>query len=201
MMDYLARYFGRELNARLVLDNGLAETGPLVYCESYYHCHQTPCPHAATNFQKSHDFGSQVEYRPDRFYLVQTRQPLPAIISNYKLVVKLKHRQESFFRWRRFFRKSLNEWVRFQRKWVCPDHSNVFVLRYEELTAHPQQLIRDVLAFLNPRHRIDESWYHEVVNSIGVFSKDTVSPFKYYSDDLQKEVDCAIAQHMIQRAA
>lgn len=201
MMEYLLRYFSRDLSTSLLLNDGLAKAGSLVYCESYFHCHQTPCPYSATNFQKCHDFDSSIQYQPGQFYLVQTRNPLPAIISNYKLVVKLKLRQESVFSWRRFFRKSLKEWVRFQRKWVYPNHPNVFVLRYDELTAQPQVIFREIISFLDPQHIIDESWYQQVVDSIEVFSKDTVTTFKYYSDRLQNKADSAIKRSKLYCAA
>ena len=205
MLNYLMRYFSRDLNwienVNDYLTDGLMYARPFVYCESYGHCHQSPCPHADTTFQKDHDFDSTIEYRADQYYLVQNRDPLPAIISHYKLSLRDLPKQQSFTlkslfnpddsmrNWKRFYLERLNNWLDFQDKWVQPKHSNVYVLNYNDMAERPMEKIREVIQFLDSSHEIDEAWYGQSVESIDVHSKDTVRSFKYYDAWSQKMAD------------
>lgn len=190
---YLASYYARDAtwfqHSQDFKCDGLLRAGDFVYCEMYGHCQVSPCPDPDTTFQKSHDFKStEVQYEPRRHYLVQTRRPLPAIISHYKLRVS-EGMKDSWWNWHRFYRRRLAEWLRFQRKWVVPGYDNVWVLDYDDLVRRPEETVREAIHFIDPDHEVDEGLIARAVRAREPFHRDTVTPFKYYDSAVQKAAD------------
>ena len=75
LAEFLIRYFGPSFS----------------YCEYYGHCRQAPCANPHNHFQKNHDFGLALPVPRDRPLLIQYRNPLYSIASNFALITVIAH--------------------------------------------------------------------------------------------------------------
>ena len=199
LQSYLTHYFSRDPHylddPKRYVQDGYIRVGKWSYCEYYAHCRQSPCRDPSTLFQKTHDFTLDVPYRADQWYLVQTRQPLPAIISHYRLAIARGLRKDSRFQWWRFFHSQLAYWKQFQAKWVSPNYPNVLVLHYDDLVTDPNKAVRETLSFIAPDDTVDEDWLRQLVAARETYNrKSEVSQFKYYKPSYERKADSAMQQ-------
>jgi hypothetical protein len=107
-------------------------------------------------FSKNHDFDLSVPIVSGTPYLVQVRGFLPALVSNFELYLRDGHPDtaETFFE---FAGGEADRWKAFAEKWLhLPVDVENLVVRYEDLTAKPFAILRDVVDFFQPPNRIDD---------------------------------------------
>ncbi|MEM7695731.1 MAG: sulfotransferase family 2 domain-containing protein [Pseudomonadota bacterium] len=122
------------------------------YCE--YHvpkddpdtpcCGHFPCQKRAIAFSKNHDFNIDSPVPTDVPLLVQWREPIAALHSNFELAV-MEGWPDTPKAFTKFGHKQAEKYRRFMAKWVEPDLPNRLVLNYDDLTADPHSHFRKVL--------------------------------------------------------
>jgi len=116
------------------------------------------------HFCKNHDSSLLVPKVPGMRYLVQYRNFLPAMVSNFELHVKSgKEDSEKMFR-----KNSLRQAKRYRKfiqKWVqSPDTDLIkMVLRYEDLTAKPEACLASAVKFFGLEQEIPQRRLQRIV--------------------------------------
>jgi len=118
-------------------------------------CGRVPCTNPTTNFTKNHDFGlyqgGGVEIRPKRQYLIQFRNPVRSIISNYHLFLEQHPSKNSRKEWYFYAHQWLVFWNRLIDKWALDVEQQIttrMMLSYEHLVQHPANAIGQVITFM-----------------------------------------------------
>lgn len=124
------------------------------YCQHYHTsaacCGRLPCTRPDIHLSKSHDFTGDLPRDPCRHHLVQWRDFLPSVVSDFELVVRgggedsraafLDHASHRF-----------GAWAAFRARWVeWGEAQGQLVLRYEDLVADPGRALGRMLAALAP---------------------------------------------------
>lgn len=140
------------------------------YCQHYHTsaacCGRLPCTRADIHLSKSHDFAADLPRDPGRRYLVQWRDFLPAVVSDFELVVRaggedsragfLHHASHRFGAWQAF----RSRWV----DWALARGQPV--LRYEDLTADPKAALARLLAAFAPGRAHDPARLEAAVRCV-----------------------------------
>ncbi|MDX1734621.1 MAG: sulfotransferase domain-containing protein [Halioglobus sp.] len=184
------RYFGDEL----------------VYCDSmgarFCGCRQVPCVNPARNFAKHHDFGLRKStgspVLKDEAYLIQYRNPVHCICSNYQLYLKKHPHELSEKGWRKFACREAYYWNHFIDKWVLDFPANArppLYVTYEELLGDPLLKAREILAFMSSGN-IDEERFDTVMSKIKIESRGSLSAFQYPDHGFFDEIEQMTAQRL-----
>lgn len=206
LVTALARYCSGDLafdsrSFETGLDRGRFEAGPLAYCEFYNCCRQVPCKFRDTNLQKNHDLDLSLELGRQDKCIVQYREPIPAIISNFKLQLayQRKHYKPAFWAWfvpkgskklletrscwQSFFDEQYSYYLAFLDKWVTSATGNParLVVTYEELLAAPSVKLKRALEFIPLVSRIDLGRVEAVVDSLFLEDKKSYLDFPFYN--------------------
>ena len=114
-----------------------------VYCDpdgtNFCSCRTVPCVNPETTFGKNHDFALRkstgVILRKDVDYLIQYRNPVHSITSNFQLYLKRHPEALSEEGWKKFAYRDIYYWNHFIDKWVLDYPDNAippFYLTYDE---------------------------------------------------------------------
>jgi hypothetical protein len=154
------RYFGNEFR----------------FCEFYndYHgdcCKSFPCTNPAVNFTKNHDFDLTDPANPgipklaDVPYLVMVRNFLETTVSGYNLF--LRRNPDTAEVWQRYVQIKLQHYRRFVHKWVLSDDSiEKLVIRYEDLTANPLDVLGKVIGYFDPPEAVNQSRLKRLIENV-----------------------------------
>lgn len=179
----LARYFSRKLD---VLQSGyelpgFLVAGPFVWCEHYRHCGRVGCTDPRTVAQKNHDFDLNLVLPDGWLAVVQYRNPIPAIVSHYRLLLKQGDARESRLAWRWRLRRDLRYYRHFVEKWVIGrEAKDTFWLEYGELMSRPVERLDALVRFLGGEADVDEAWVSRVVEAEKVRPRSHLRDFPYY---------------------
>lgn len=165
-------------------------------------CKTVPCAYGArgVHFTKNHDFdldAPQVEGLP---YLVQYRDFVPSVVSNFELFIRTGG-EDSAEAFRRFASNQFTRYANFTDKWVNSDFiSDQIVLHYDDLTAHPEEALAHMVRWFAPDHTPDTARIAQVVRAVdgqkverakttklagtGVHASRDVRDFRYYAPQL-----------------
>lgn len=129
------------------------------YCSYYYPwqhdffpacCKNIPCSKYVDTglevfFQKSHDFDLTDPVGAADLNLVQIREPIGRLFSNFELHVKNnpKHDTKAYFR--QFALRDYYYYVAFWQKWVANTQHQPFVITYEDLKETPVEAVTQLL--------------------------------------------------------
>jgi hypothetical protein len=172
-----------------------------IYCEFYTpkNCCQTfPCTRTGINMSKNHDFGLTSELDPSIPLILQYRDFLPAVVSDFELYVR-NGEEDSRDEFRRFAERSAVRYSRFINKWAHLDsRREKLVLRYEDLVADPEESLALAVRLFQQNAGVDDERIksavlnadHETVSdghirrsrSVGVRSSRDVRCFRYYDE-------------------
>lgn len=174
------------------------------YCEFYTPedcCRTFPCARPGTiKFSKNHDFDLNLEQYEDVNYIIQYREFIPAVVSNFELFV-CNGEIDSEFSFRKFASMEWTKYQNFLEKWVTsPFGKRQFVLAYEEFTANPVSRMQEVIKLFVPDRPVDETRLHEITGQIvritttndgkrlplnkGISNYRNPIDFRYYSQEL-----------------
>jgi len=176
LMNCLARYFGQSLD----FDTRSYETGQqkgyvvaksFVYWEPYQQPQLSPEKEALVRCRKTHDFNDEETLQPNGFYITQSRELLPTIVSYYRMRVQCEGKQDSMEEWNTFSKYVFKQWKHFQQKWVTSNCSNKQCLHveYSTLVSKPLDELQRVIHFFAPEHEIDMHWLRAVICSMSWF--------------------------------
>ena len=138
------RYFGEEM----------------IYCDpegtQFCSCRSVPCINQERNFAKNHDFALRNStgwaMLKDENYLIQYRNPVHSICSNYQLYLKKNPQEPSKKGWHKFAYREIYYWNHFVDKWVIDypeDASPPLYITYEELLGSPLAKARQIIEFMS----------------------------------------------------
>jgi hypothetical protein len=144
---------GHHFLAKL-LENALGDD--LAYCEFYSAadcCRQLPCirrHRSRITYQKNHDMDLAIDPDlPGVRYVVQYRNPVPAVVSDRELFAEV--RGSALARDRSQYVMVLSEkaahYARFYDKWVRHPHGSRFLMKYEWLCDAPAEAIDALIRF------------------------------------------------------
>jgi hypothetical protein len=121
--------------------------GEFSYCEYYRHCGEVPCRDGAL-VQKNHDLDLGLPLDAAFRYVALARDPVPSIVSYYKLTRAAKP-------WPAFASRKAKYWCDFVDKWMLTERSNVLRLTYEGILADPAAALSSFLGFCGIPVRAD----------------------------------------------
>lgn len=164
-------------------------------------CKQVPCAHLGRiHFTKNHDFDLTVPQIAGQPYLIQYRDFLPSVVSNFELFIRTggEDSAESF---RRFASNQFTRFLDFSEKWVTSDFArDQMLVNYADLTADPQAALARIVTLFQPDVAPDMARIAEVVATVdgqkverakttkiagaGVHASRDVRDFRYYAPQL-----------------
>ncbi len=124
------------------------------YCEFYQTadcCRQIPCTKSAASsgkiyVQKSHDFQLTDPVTVDgAVRLIQFRSPVPRLLSDYELWLKVTSASASRILLTQFLQNNVEYTVKFHRKWLSDRREGQLAVSYEQLTADPLRAVEGLL--------------------------------------------------------
>lgn len=149
LMEMLLAYFGRDL----------------AYCEFYGPgcCKAMPCtrpyhPLLGNRFfiQKSHDLDFRDPIDPEALYIIQYREPIARIQSNWDHFLHVRKDQEDTPEaFRRFALAETRYHIRFWKKWLEEPPPRSVVLRYEDIAQRGLDALQAIIATIDPSHSLD----------------------------------------------
>ena len=148
------------------------------YCEFYEPedcCKTFPCARAGRiNVSKNHDDHFRLPQRDDINYLIQVRDFIPALISNFELHVREGNGPDTAEEFRLYASKQWTRYRKFMRKWVESGFaSRQLVVDYAWLVDDPVAVVATTLRWLDPAIRPDTARLKEIVRSITGISHDS----------------------------
>lgn len=120
----------------------IIKKGPLTYCEQYSHCRTVPCPDKPL-IQKTHDLHLK---DPVSSCILQVRDPVPASLSRFKIMVREGYKQDNLKRYRQFVVRNSRYAGKLVKKWR---EQAVTVIPYMELIEKPVDVLDKTLQILN----------------------------------------------------
>jgi tetratricopeptide (TPR) repeat protein len=176
------------------------------YCEYYSKddcCKDVPCSRARQHrvtYQKNHDMELTLDTNlPGVSYLVQFREPIPAVVSDRELFAAVYGSQLAADRaqYLLFLAEKAAHYTRFYDKWVRPARASAFMVKYEQLRDDPAAVLEGLFRFCAldvPRERIDQAIaaVAPVINRTPLLKDTTETAFvprvpsqsKYFDPDL-----------------
>ncbi|MDI6910881.1 sulfotransferase domain-containing protein [Nocardioides sp.] len=145
-------------------------------------------------FSKNHDFGGGADAEADVPQLVQYREFLPAVVSDFELFV-LSGKPDTATAFRKFATTKAGMWGEFVAKWVDTDFSGErLVIHYEDLTRDPVTWLGRAVTFSGgsvDRHVLEEVVRSEQAQAVtsagevwtanaGVVNTRRVQDFRFY---------------------
>lgn len=158
-------------------------SGPLVYCERYEHCNCDPCAHPSTNWQKTHDFDLLTVVPRDRILLIQSRNPIKAIVSQYVGYHKSDIINETRKSWEDFARYWLAFWVQWMTKWGGAGQ----IIWYESLVANTEQVLEDLIKKVELP--FSQSLLKSVVAAVDMNNRNRLEDFQFFDKDFLSELE------------
>lgn len=143
-----------------------------LYCDFYGGiegcCKTLPCTRADVHLSKSHDFDLGLPQVSGRKYLVQYRDFIPSIVSNWELFLLGKPQSEDTAD--NFFKFASGEYTGYQgfvRKWVESDFAkDQLIIHYDQITAWPRESLRAAAEWIDPDNTPDEAAIEAAVASV-----------------------------------
>lgn len=171
-------------------------------------CKETLCESRDTvSFCKNHDQAGLVPKVSGQRYLVQYREFLPAVVSNFDLIVKNKDDIDTEDDFRKFSTKRAIQYQAFIKKWVISEDPEIekLIVKYEDFVARPVELFEQVLLLFGLQEHIDRDRIAEVVENApkktvvnrvhvdnkthGISNTRKVEDFRFYSQDWFSELE------------
>jgi tetratricopeptide (TPR) repeat protein len=130
--------------------------GEFSYCEYYSAedcCRRIPCIRQRSGrlaLQKNHDLDLTIDpHLPGVSYLVQYRDPVPAVVSDRELFAAVRGSRLAGdpSQYAAFLAEKAAHYTRFYDKWIRQRDPSRFLVRYEELLAEPVRVLTELCAF------------------------------------------------------
>ena len=179
------------------------------YCEFYGSancCKKIPCSYAGyINFSKNHDYKSIVPILEKHNYLIQYREFIPSVISDYELYCCTDEDNKQNFQ--NFSIDSLKKYKLFISKWSRANskQSYLYYLSYEKLTLQPKKEIRKIISCFVPSETVNEKKLSNIINQakfisiengkrsskdkVGILNQRNIKNFRYFDSELFDELE------------
>ena len=192
------------------------------YCEFYKTqagecCKRFPCRNPAVTMSKTHDFGLTgtlgrgVRVRGSVRHLVLIRSFLEAAVSEYEMLRRSEPTlPDTPAAWRSFAHGRAAYYRRFASKWVLGrQRHNHLVVRYEDLTEQPFEVLQKVVQLFDPLMPIDARRLQACIEGVsalvvstsgatfvplqGIRSRRRLEDFRWFDVDAFAEAERAIS--------
>ncbi|MDB4348205.1 hypothetical protein OAN12_06720 [Halioglobus sp.] len=184
------RYFGEEM----------------IYCDpegtQFCSCRSVPCINQERKFAKNHDFALRNStgwaVLKDENYLIQYRNPVHSICSNYQLYLKKNPQETSKKGWHKFAYREIYYWNHFVDKWVIDypeDARPPLYLTYEELLGSPLAKARQIIEFMSDGP-IEEELFDNVMSKFEVKSQGSLAGFQHIDHGFFDEIEEMASQRL-----
>lgn len=171
----------------------------LVYCDTnnkkHCGCESVPCVNPGRTYSKNHDFGLRksvgVPIIPSEHYLIQYRNPVRSIVSNFYLHRKNHPDKAERADWEAFAHICISYWNRFVDKWVLDFPSGAdppFYCKYEALIADPEVRVREILSFLSDGP-LDDEVVTRTLKQLPISPRNNLPGFEFYDPIFFKELE------------
>lgn len=140
------------------------------YCDFYGKgdcCRRVPCARAGrVSLTKNHDFDLSVPQVAGQKYLVQYRDFVPSVISNFELHV-LNGNPDTPLSFRRFASLQFDRYRDFAAKWLDSDFGkSQLCIDYADLVRDTARVLGQVVGWLAPEHLCDEDRIDDAITMI-----------------------------------
>ena len=149
---------------------------------------------------KNHDFDLQAPQIPGQKYLIQYRDFIPSVVSNFELHIR-NGAPDSAISFREFASKEFSRYRAFMAKWVASDFGrDQLQLSYKDLVADPAAQLARTVAFIAPEQEVDmdrvtdavarvdgekiERARIQALQGVGVHADRDVTAFRWYEPRL-----------------
>lgn len=174
---FLAFYFG-DKSAEEIIDlcnkEKYFEIGAYVYCEIHKRPDMMIGRNLKTNFQKNHDFNLDTPIRGDRYYVIQIRNPVEAIVSYFYRQNKGKNFTQE--KWDNFYPSKADYWIKFYKKWVKLDTQRKFILDYDEMKASS---LKKLIMYMSDSNEIIDSKVEEGIIALDIRKRGKLHIFPF----------------------
>ena len=186
----LKYYFGQRLN----------------YCagmpEANCGCTSVPCTNPETNFSKNHDFdvckGRGIGIRSEQRYLIQYRNPVRSIVSNYYLYLSSRSNEDSLKQWYFFAQAGIVYWNRFIDKWLLDSQSKADKLMacpYEKLVENPTRSINDVIKFMT-NDDANPKYLRKAIKKVNIRPLNRYFNFHHFDPGFFREIEAGVSPRL-----
>ncbi len=165
-------------------------------------CKTVPCVNPARTFAKNHDFGLRtspgVPILAAEHYLVQYRNPVRSIVSNYYLYIKNHPHECERADWESFALREVFYWNKFIDKWVLDypeDAAAPLYCTYESLIAEPEARLREILTFLSDGP-LDDRAAARIIGERPIAPRNNLAAFKFHDPVFFDELEAAASQRL-----
>ena len=140
------------------------------YCEYYSLkdcCKKILCSRAGEiNLSKNHDYKNIVPIMDGGKYLVQFREFLPSLVSNYELYVRT--RKDTAVKFFKFAKKGTKKYCIFMNRWARAEAADATIVRvsYERLVASPVETMETVVSQFSPPEPLDREKLRRLIQSV-----------------------------------
>lgn len=154
----------------------------------------TPCRSAATNYAKSHDFGLKhdlgLRIRSDYLYLVQYRNPVRSLASNYHVHVNNHPKQTEQVHWERYALEQIELWNQFVDKWLILNRrwQTTLTCPYEQLIGHPAETVTRIIRFMSTAP-VSLPARDRALERVNLRPKRNLEKFDYYDERFFDELE------------
>jgi hypothetical protein len=202
------------------------------YCDYYGHdktcCRTVPCQKAGQiNFTKNHDFALDTPQIPDQKYLIQYRDFLPSVISNYELFIR-QGGEDSRTAFCKFASTEFGRYQGFVRKWITSEFGQrQLILNYADFLDDPEGHLAKVILYMGAGKQLNLTTLRDAIEQVdgekveqhkvqqlkksGVHVSRDVTAFRYYDKNLfaqlkalsltREEVNNLFSTHLGREAA
>ena len=158
-------------------------------------CGSVPCSNPNLLFSKNHDFniygGEGSKIIPEQQYIVQYRNPVRSIISDFHLFLAANPNANAEKDWFPFAHAKMNYWINFVDKWVMAvsTKNKLFLpISYEKLITSPVQTITEVIHFLTHQEP-DKVQLRRALEWTNLKPRNRYADFQFYDKDLFLELE------------
>lgn len=180
----------------------------LVYCDVQNSeglncgCRSVPCINPRNNFSKSHDWGLKkgngLEIRAGQRYLVQYRNPVRSIASDYNLYVQRKPHKSGREEWHEFACEAIAYWNKLIDKWVIGlrDRDNPqLICPYEQLVQDPIGTVTGVVEFVTDEP-VDGEALRREISQIRFRPLNRLPEFRHFDTGFFREIEAIAGERM-----
>ena len=180
----LKRYFGDQFN----------------YCAplpqpNHCGCDSVLCTNVKTHFSKNHDFdvykNGGIEIKPEQQYLIQFRNPVRSIVSNYYLYLAKNPHKASKEEWVAFAHKGIVYWNKLIDKWVIESqHQSKLLMScpYEQFVTHPRHTVSQIITFMTDEEP-DVKQLQQAITQVNIRPLNRIVTFPFFDKGFFREIE------------
>ena len=180
----------------------------MLYCDSLGNnnkncgCGKVPCINKDNNFSKNHDFDvllkRGITIEKGRRYLIQYRNPVRSIASNYYLHCQNYPDYNSLSGWKKFSIREIKYWKAFVSKWVIEmpgTGAGFIIIPYDKLMTDPVEMSLRALQFSYSEPIYLRLMFH-AIKVVDPSPKNSLANFPHYDENYFYHLESLVKTEM-----